>query len=76
MGIIVLFVGIAVMVDKSFAAGLLITLIAPYYLYQQKAIYHIFLSTSAGETTALVTYQRNYLNEVIAALNNAIVHRG
>jgi hypothetical protein len=75
-GIVVLLIGIAVLVEASFATGLLITAAAAYYLYQQKTIYHILLSTSAGETTALVTYQRDYLNQVIAGLNNAIVHRG
>jgi hypothetical protein len=75
-GLIVLLIGIIIMVNSSLVTGLLITVAAAYYLYQQKTIYHILLATSAGETTALVTHQRNYMNEVIAALNNAIVHRG
>lgn len=75
-GIVVLGIGLIVMTNSSFMAGLLVALAAAYYLYQQKTIYHILLSTSAGETTALVTYQRAYLNSVIAALNDAIVHRG
>lgn len=74
--IIVLIVGIAIMIKTSFITGLFIAAAAAYYLYQQKTIYHILLSTSAGETTALVTYQRDYLNRIIAALNEAIVHRG
>lgn len=76
IGLVVLLAGIVIMVESSFITGLLITLAVAFYLYQQKSIYHILLSTSAGETTALVTYQRNYLNDVIAALNDAIVHRG
>lgn len=75
-GILVLLIGVIIMVNFSLVTGLLINAAAAYYLYQQKIIYHILLSTSAGETTALVTYQRNYLNAVITALNNAIVHRG
>jgi hypothetical protein len=75
-GIIVLLVGLTTMASSSFIMGLLIAAAAAYYLYQQKTIYHILLSTSAGETTALVTYQRDYLNKIIAALNDAIVHRG
>lgn len=76
IGLVVLLAGIVIMAESSFITGLLITLAAAFYLYQQKTIYHILLSTSAGETTALVTYQRNYLNDVITALNDAIVHRG
>lgn len=75
-GIIILLIGLAIMANASLITGLLITAVAAYYLYQQKTKYHILLPTSAGETTALVTYQCNYLNDVIAALNNAIVHRG
>jgi hypothetical protein len=76
VGIIVLLVGLAIMVDASFMTGVLVTAAAAFYLYQQKTTYQILLSTSAGETTALVTYQREYLDRVITALNSAIVHRG
>lgn len=72
-GVIVLLIGIVNMFGSSLVTGLLISAAAAYYLYQQK---NYILATSAGETTALVTHQRNYMNEVIAALNNPIVHRG
>jgi hypothetical protein len=75
-GILVLAVGLIVMASANVITGLLIAAAAAFYLYQQKTVYHILLATSAGESTALVTYQREYLNHVIAALNNAIVHRG
>ena len=75
-GVVVLLVGLFVMFKASLMTGLLIALAAAYYLYQQKTVFKILLSTSAGETTALVTYQREYLDRVIAALNEAIVHRG
>lgn len=75
-GLLVLLLGIGIMATSSFAVGFLISAAATFYLYQQKTIYHVLLSTSAGETTALVTYQRSYLDKVISALNNAIVHRG
>jgi len=64
------------MINSNFLPGLLVAAIAAFFLYQQKTVYQVLLSTSAGETTALETYQRDYLNQVIAALNDAIVHRG
>ncbi len=73
--IVVLLIGLVVM-SQSFLVGMLIAGAAAYYLYSQKTKYHILLATSAGETKALVTYQRDYLDKVIAALNNAIVARG
>lgn len=75
-GIVILLLGIAIMTTASFMVGLLITAAAAFYLYQQKTTFHILLATSAGETKALRTYQRDYLNKVIAALNDAIVYRG
>jgi hypothetical protein len=75
-GCVILLIGLVIMIKASFMVGLLITAAAGYYLYQQKTVFHILLATSAGETKALVTYQRDYLNKVIGALNDAIVHRG
>lgn len=75
VGVIVLLIGIGLM-STSFGMGLLIAAAAAIYLWSQKTVFHVILSTSAGETKALKTYQREYLNQVIAALNNAIVYRG
>jgi hypothetical protein len=38
-------------------------------------LYRIILTTSAGETSALVTREREHLDRVLQALNEAIVHR-
>jgi hypothetical protein len=56
--------------------GIIIAALAGIYLYMQKTIYHVMLATSGGETSALKTYQRNYLDKVVSALNQAIVSRG
>lgn len=74
-GIVVFLIGLAAM-SSNVLVGLLVCAAAAYFLYQQKTVFHILLATSAGETKALVTYQRDYLDKVIAALNNAIVSRG
>lgn len=74
-GIVALLVGL-VITTNSFFPGLVIAGCAALYLYYQKTAFHVLLSTSAGETKALVTYQRDYLNKVIAALNDSIVARG
>lgn len=74
-GVIALLVGLLTC-GTSLVWGLTITAVAAYYLYQQKTIFQIILATSAGETKALTTYQRDYLNQIIRALNNAIVARG
>ena len=74
-GILVLLVGGFIGVNNALI-GLLIAAAAGFYLYKQKTTYHVILATSGGETSALTTYQLEYLQRVIGALNEAIIHRG
>lgn len=74
-GILVLVVGLAIAVNSP-AVGAVIAIAAAIYLYTQKTVFHVMLATSGGETSALKTHQREYLDKVVSALNQAIVHRG
>jgi Family of unknown function (DUF6232) len=74
-GFLVLLIGLAVLVQNPFF-GVPVIALAAFYLYKQRTVYHVMLRTSGGETKALTTHQKEYLNQVVAALNNAIVHRG
>lgn len=74
-GIFVALVGIMALAAAPLVGALIVGL-AIYFLYQQKAMYHVMLSTSAGESSALSTDHREYVDEVVNALNQAIVHRG
>jgi hypothetical protein len=74
-GVLALVVGLAVAINSA-AIGVFICLVAAIYLYMQKTVFHVMLATSGGETSALKTYQREYLQKVVSALNEAIVHRG
>jgi hypothetical protein len=74
-GIIVLLIGLAIAMSAP-VVGIPIAAICGFYLYKQKTLYHIMLATSSGETSALKTDQREYLQKVVSALNEAIVHRG
>ena len=56
--------------------GAVIALAAVVYLLMQKTVYHVMLATSGGETSALKTFQKEYLQKVVTAVNEAIVHRG
>lgn len=75
-GVLVLLVGIVMASGTATVFGLLVAAAAGYFLYQQKTTYHVMLATSAGETSALKTYQKEYLEKVVSAINEAIVHRG
>lgn len=74
-GVLVLIISLAVAINTP-AVGLVIAAAAALYLYMQKTMYHVMLATSGGETSALKTYQQEYLDKVVSALNQAIVHRG
>ena len=74
-GILFLVIGVAVAISAP-VVGLLIAASATVFLFMQKTMYHVMLSTSGGETSALKTNQQEYLQKVVAALNEAIVHRG
>lgn len=74
-GVIAAIIGLLV-ATQAHIVGLLIAGGATYYLYKQRTLYHVMLATAGGETSALKTDQREYLNKVVAALNEAIIHRG
>ena len=74
-GILLLVIGLLVAINAP-VVGIVIAAGAAIYLFMQKTVYHVMLATSGGETSALKTYQQEYLQKVVSALNEAIVHRG
>lgn len=75
-GILMIVMGLLVAAKESLAGGVVLIAIAALILYMQKTTYHVMLSTSGGETSALKTYQLEYITKVVNALNAAIVYRG
>jgi uncharacterized membrane protein len=74
-GIVLMIIGPSVAINAP-VVGLVIAVGAAVFLFMQKTVYHVMLSTSGGETSALKTHQQEYLQKVVSALNEAIVHRG
>jgi Family of unknown function (DUF6232) len=56
--------------------GLVIAAGAAYFLYNQKAVHAVVLNSSSGEAQALSGNDADYINGVISALNEALIHRG
>lgn len=73
--IIILIIGLLVTINKP-VIGVTIIAICGIFMYKQKTFYHVMLATAGGEVSALKTDQRQYLEKVVAALNEAIVYRG
>lgn len=76
LGVLIVLIGIVIAISSSAGVGAVIAVIAGIYLYLQKTTYHVMLNTSGGETSALKTYQLDYITKVVGALNQAIVYRG
>ena len=60
----------------GYYVALLLSLVGIVWLKLQKTVYHVTLHTAGIETSALQTYQKEYLQKVVRALNDAIVYRG
>ena len=75
MPILLLILGAALAIQVS-VNWLALCLIGAIWLFRQKTVYHVMLHTSGGESSALKTFQREYLDKVVSGLNQAIVHRG
>jgi hypothetical protein len=56
--------------------GLFILVCAIAVGVQQKAEYIVVLSTSSGESQALKSADKSYVESVVNALNHSIIHRG
>lgn len=74
-GIVLLIIGLGIALDYVFP-GLLMAGAAGYSLHRQKTRFHVMLATASGEVSALSTHQREYLDKVVSAVNQAIIYRG
>lgn len=46
------------------------------WLAVQRPLYHVTLHTAGGETNALTSKAKDYVDSIVTAVSNAIVHRG
>lgn len=79
LGIVLLIVGILMVVGASGGGkvlGLLVAGLGGYLLSRAKATHIVLLHSSSGEAQALSAQDEPYIQSVINALNEALVHRG
>jgi ABC-type uncharacterized transport system permease subunit len=76
IGPIILILAGALMAIQAPPVGALFGVPGIAWWFFQKTTFHVLLRTSGGETSALKSFQRDYVNKVVTALNEAIVHRG
>ena len=77
--IVVGFIGLIIILGGtagSIISGGIIFGLAIYWWTQQKPDWIVVLSSSSGETRALSSKDHAFINGVIQALNDSIIHRG
>ncbi|KGI79240.1 DUF6232 family protein [Oleiagrimonas soli] len=71
LGLILLFGG-----SSGVMWGLIALSIAALWWFSQKSEWIVVLNSASGETQALTSKDRRYIDGVIEALNQSIIHRG
>ena len=56
--------------------GLILVAAALLWGFKQRSVWIVVLNSSSGEAQALTSQDRSYIDGVIGALNESIVHRG
>jgi hypothetical protein len=71
-GVLCVLIGLACLA-KATAVGVLFLAVAGLLFYLGRPIHFVRLHTSGGEVKAVKSYDLEYVKQVVAALNNAIV---
>lgn len=59
-----------------FWVGLIIIALGIWWFVSIKNEYAVRISTNSGEANSIISKDRNYIQKIVNALNDAIVHRG
>lgn len=59
-----------------FWIGLIIIALGIWWLISIKNEYAVRISTNAGEANSIISKNKDYIQKIVNALNNAIIHRG
>jgi hypothetical protein len=75
--ILLLIIGVIVLViPKTWFIGLLLVGLAIWWILVTKDDYAVRISTNAGEANSHISKNKIYIQNIVNALNDAIIHRG
>lgn len=75
--ILMLFVGLAFLLSKDiFWVGIILLGLGIWLIFSIKNEYAVRISTNAGEANSIISKDRDYIQKIVGALNEAIIHRG
>ena len=76
VGIIGLFMTFGADTSGAKLIGILLVILSIFIFKKLKPEYSVYLNSSSGESQALQSKDRSYIDKVIEALNQSIIHRG
>ena len=76
LGAILLLIGLAASTLACDVLGIILIAIGILVLRSKKDIHTVMIVTAGGEVDAVSSTNRNYIVSIVAAMNNAITHRG
>lgn len=73
---ILVIIGAIVLISGTFIVGAIISVIGLLLIVFKKDEYSVRISTNSGETNSLISKDKDYIQKIVNALNEAIIHRG
>ena len=75
--IFLLLVGVIMLIGESTRIlGGLLAVVSVVLIVMKKSEYAVRISTNAGEANSLTSKDKEYIEKIVNALNDAIIHRG
>jgi len=75
--VLVIIFGLLFLFSKDiFWVGFIIIALGIWWLISIKNEYAVRISTNAGEVNSIVSKNKDYIQKIVNALNDAIIHRG
>ena len=76
LGIILLVIGASGDLSVLTVIGIIVLLIGILWVWKASGEYHLMITSTSGEVSALKSTNKDYINKVTHAMNEAIIHRG
>ncbi len=73
---ILIIVGVILLFTSYYLAGIAIAGIGALWLKYTKNQYSVRISTNAGETNGFISKDKEYVQSIVNAINDAIIYRG
>lgn len=76
LGLIILAIGVSAEITGLTIFGIIIFILGILWVWLATGEFHIMITSSSGEASALKSKDKGYIDKVTQAMNEAIIHRG